>query len=271
MQYSKWLPVLFSAFVLTLFCNGSFAQTEIKLIKKIDEVYDMVEADNLGSVFAIRKGVVQKYSSSGDPVIKNSEKLLGEVSRLDATNPLKMLVFFQGLSQVSYVDNQLARRGDIINLDRLGYAQTSAVCTSYNNGFWLFDQFTFQLVRVDDRLNETNKTPNLRQLLGVVINPVKLIETSKWLYLLDKENGVYVFDLYGTYYKRIPITGITDFDIENNQLYYLKDDHIHRFDVQSLNDQTFEVPVSEIHRFSVHGNRINLVTNQALYIFELRL
>ena len=247
------------------------AQSEVKLVKKIDEVYDMVEADNLGSVFTIKKGVIQKYSSNGVAVVKNSEKLLGEVSRLDANNPLKMLVFFQGLSQIVYVDNQLARRGDVINLDRLGYAQTSAVCTSYNNGFWLYDQFTFQLVRVDERLNETNKTQNLRQLFGEAINPLKLIETSKWLYLADSKNGVFVFDLYGTYYKRIPLTAIEDIDIEKETLYYLKKGKIFSFNLTTLEDRELSFPVSEIIKFSVQGNRINLVTNQGLYIFDFRL
>ena len=142
------------------------------------------------------------------------------------------------------------------------------MASSYNNGLWVFDQLSFSLVRLDDRLQETNRTGSLLQLLGEAIEPIQLIEGKQWLYLLDKKLGIYVFDLFGTYYKRIPVLNIEHLDVTNGIVFAQKGSELYMFDPVALSEQLISLPQDDIVSFAAHGEFIYRITPKSLQIFK---
>ena len=94
----------------------------------------MIEVDNVGNVFLLDNGSIKKYNLQGNFIQENSAMVYGEIATLDASNALKMILYFRDLSQITYLDNQLASRGENVALDELGYIQTTQVCRSYKMG-----------------------------------------------------------------------------------------------------------------------------------------
>jgi len=265
MQYWKiWCSYLLS---WSFIWQVAVAQ-EYNLVSEIEGSFDYVATDNLGGLYGSTNSEIRKYTPEGNLILRNGLNLLGEVSDMDCSNALKIVVFYQDLSQVVFLDNQLAPRGDVLQLDVLGYAQSVAVASSYNNGIWVFDQMSFSLIRLDDRLQETNRTASLLQLLGEAIDPIQLVEGKQWLYLVDSERGIYVFDLFGTYYKRIPITNIDHIDVTQGLVFTQKGNELVLFDPVSLEEQAIQLPKADVKSFAAHGEYLYRITPDRLQIFK---
>ncbi len=240
-------------------------------VKRINLIPDRLATDNLGQVYAVKGGELIKFDAEGKEQLRNSVMLLGDITSLDFKNALKPMVFFKDLSQISFLDNQLANRGDVLRLDALGYAQTVATCSSYNNGLWLFDQVSFELTRLDERMQVTNQSGSLLQILGVELYPAQLIEGNNKLYMIDPEEGIFVFDVFGTYYNTLPFKGVSKADVAVNRLYLLKNGSLSLYDTRLATQVPIELPVQGIKTFAAHGNYLYLASEEAFYIFKQEL
>ena len=96
-----------------------------------------------------------------------------KISDLDASNGLEIYYcFFKGLSQIIFLDNQLAEKGKELALEEIGFDQVTLACTSHGLGVWLFDQTRFELTRVDQNGKVLLlRVGNLMQVLGFAPQP----------------------------------------------------------------------------------------------------
>lgn len=228
-----------------------------------------IEVDNIGNIYAYNGAFISKLSLAGDVLLKNSVLSSGEISSIDATNALKLMVFFKDLSQVQYVDNLLSARGEAVSLDMLGYYQTTAICKSYNDGLWLFDQTTFELTRLNEQLEPTAQSGNLAQILGYVPDPNYMREYNNSLYVNDPEQGVLVFDWYGSYRKKIPVPHISKFAMSANKMFFVQDSFLESYDLQTSAFAKVAVEATGIIDFTIHENTVLILTKNQLLIYRI--
>ena len=260
-----WVSLLF----LVPFFVG--AQTsELVLENRVSVKASMIEVDNVGNVFLLENGAIKKYNLAGKFQQENSAMVYGEIASLDASNALKMVLYFRDLSQITYLDNQLASRGENVALDELGYVQTTQVCRSYNDGLWLYDQVSFELTRLSEQLEVTAQSGNLNQILDVMPEMRYMREVDRWLYVADAE-GVFVFDWYGSYQKTIPVPDISKFAIRSNRLFYMDENKLKYFHLKTL--QKAEIPLSEkeVIDFTLFEDRLLLITQNELVIYRINV
>lgn len=243
--------------------------TRFELVKSVQVKADLVEIDNIGNVFTVKDGEMSKYSLTGKFIMKNSAMTFGRITSLDASNALKMILFFQDLSQVIYMDNQLSQRGDRVELDVLGYFQTTSVCRSYNDGFWIYDQTTFELNRFTEQLEISAQSGNLAQVLDFVPAPNYMREYNNWLYVNDEEQGVLVFDWYGSYTKTIPVKGLSKFVIRANKLFFISDNALQSYDLKTSQFAQTNIPDLEIKDFSIFEDNLVVITQNQLMIYRI--
>lgn len=244
--------------------------SELVLQKRIPVKASMIEVDNVGNVFLLESGAIKKYSLDGNFQQENSAMVFGEIATLDASNALKMVLYFRDLSQISYLDNQLASRGENVALDELGYVQTTQVCRSYNDGLWLYDQVSFELTRLNEQLEVTAQSGNLDQILNVMPEMRYMREVDRWLYVAD-EAGVFVFDWYGSYQKTIPVPDISKFSIRANRLFFLEDNKLKFYHLKQL--KIAEIPLNEkaVIDFALFEDRLLLITQNELVIYRINV
>lgn len=243
--------------------------TSLELVKRLSVQAEIIESDNIGNVYLIDGGEIKKYDGSGNFILKNSALAFGQISSLDASNALKMILFFKDLSQIIYLDNQLSERGDRVSLDIIGYVQSTAVCRSYNEGFWLFDQTTFELVRLNEQLEPTAQSGNLSQILGFVPEPNYIREHNKWVYVNDFENGILVFDWYGSYTKRIPITGLEKIVVKAGKIFFIKDNELVAYNLDNAEFTKIELEQNEIVDYTLHDDKLLLITKNELLVYRI--
>lgn len=97
-------------------------------------------------VWVIENQKVCKVTSKGtvQPVYYNSQ--LGEPTSIDATDPFRILVFYQQHRQIEILDNHGSRIGNTINLSSLNLGEVSQVCRSSRGGIWLYHRETNELL-----------------------------------------------------------------------------------------------------------------------------
>jgi hypothetical protein len=229
----------------------------------------LVETDNVGQVYVCGQGVVHKYSLKGEMLQKNSALALGPITGIDATNALKVQLFFGELSQITYLDNLLAARGENLSLDLNGFVQSTAVCRSYNDGVWLYDQTTLELVLITQQFERTAQSGNLAQILGHSPHINYIREANNLLYAHATDVGVLVFDWYGSYVKTIPLTGGNKFNVFGETLYYVSNNNLQMHYLPTAGFKEIKLPAVEIKDFAVFENILVLLTPNELRFYRL--
>jgi hypothetical protein len=200
--------------------------------------FNFVEIDQAGNLYFIKNDQLKKYNSKGELLKIYSNKKLGNIFSIDVSNPLRILLFYKDQNQIVYLDSQLSQTTEAIDLLKHNLEQTDLICNSVNNGFWLFDRQNTELCRVDVSFNKIINTGNLNVLLSKKIIPNYIIEKDNFIFLNNPDEGILVFDIYGTFYKLIPIVGLTHFHVNSNKITYFKENFLLKFDfLKLLSDQ----------------------------------
>ncbi len=231
-------------FVLCLvigFVIYSFQNSAPIKYKTIPIKAEHITTDYLGNIYISTGDELIKYDSNGEVFKKFSDKTLGNITNVDASNPLKILLFYKDFSRILLLDDMLSPNSNTIFLDKIGLEQSTLACSSHNNGIWVYNQQNFELTRLDQNLVKTIQTGNLSQVLGVEIHPNYLTQYNNWLYLNNPETGILVFDIYGTYYKTVPIKGLNQFEVYNEQFFYFENSKLKSFHQKTLESAEIEV------------------------------
>lgn len=194
-----------------------------KIILTIKTPIDFFEVDNLENIYCIHESEITKFLPNGKLFAKYSNLKLGNIKTIDVMNPLKIMVYYKDYQQLVFLDNQLSDNSETINLEKLGYEQTELVCASVNNSFWLFNKQNNELVRFNENSKKVNSTGNLAQLLKTELHPTFLCENNGNVYLNCPNQGIFVFDIFGTYIKTIGLTKQETIKVNDNFIYYKLD------------------------------------------------
>jgi len=210
------------ASLLVLICCSAFRFEEPKpLVLKAKQ--NFFAGDNFGNAYIVNDDELVKYLANGKFFARYSNLKLGNISLVDATNPLKLLLYYRDFQQIVFLDNQLSRNSEAVSLEQLGYEQTDLVCAGANNSFWLYNKQNNELVRFDENLKKIAATGNLRQILQNNLSPDFMMEHNGNLFLNCPETGVFIFDIFGAFSKMLAIKNLKQFQVSENIIYYQKD------------------------------------------------
>ncbi len=202
---------------------------------KFSDQKSHIDIDGFGNIYVITDNEIVKYNASGVLQKKFSTKRYGKIDFVDAMNPLKVLVYYKDFQQLLFLDNQLTESSSMISIETLGYEQTSLVCSSSNNSFWLYDKQNNELSRFDSELKSLVKTGNLKRILDIDIKPNFMQEHNNYVYVNCSNEGILVFDIYGTFYKTIPLKNLKEFNVVNGDVFYYENNTLKQYQAQTFN------------------------------------
>lgn len=244
-------------------------QSGFKKLWTIPVKGDQLVIDNLGNPLVIQGDAITKYRDNGSLFRLYSNKRLGKITSVDAMNPLKIVVFYRDFSRVLFLDNTLTENGTPIELEKLELEQASEVCASYDNGVWVFDGVAYSLSRFNQQMQRTVQILNLYQILGYTPQPTFMMEHDNHLYLNVPDKGVLQFDIFGTYIRTIPITGLDRFQVLGNSLYYSrKPGLLQAYQLKTMQESELELPVSDYKDLRINQDRLFLLRNDSLSVYQ---
>lgn len=262
-------------FILTLIIASkvSFAQTDttFKLIKTFPGQIADAAIDNLDYVYLLTEtDQLKKYNAAGDSVaVYNNVRRFGKVYSIDVSNPLKVLLYYKDFASIVVLDRLLAVR-TTIDLRRKNMLQVTAMGQSYDNNIWVFDAFDNKLKKIDEEGNVLLETPDFRQALGQAITPQQIIDQNKQVYLYDPASGLYVFDRYGTFQRRIPVQGWSNISITDKFILGISNNALQAYNISSLIQSQQNLPgnFAPYYHYSISNNKVIALSKDGMHIYR---
>ena len=258
---------LLSIFLVFAF-NSLFAQDSMLKIKPAltikGEVRDFT-TDNMGNIYVVTNtNQVKKLSSKGDSIsIYNDIRRYGKIYSIDATNPLKVLVYFRDFGTIVVLDRLLNAR-NTIDLRRENILQVRAVTSSYDNNIWLYDELESKIKKIDDNGRVIFESTDYRQAFDSVPTPVSMFDRDGQLYLYDQRKGIFVFDYYGARKNTFQLFNYSDLQVLNKNSISAKDSSsIILYNPLALQLDRYTIPnYTNYSKINFNGNRVYGLTKE---------
>jgi hypothetical protein len=250
---------------LILFCASVRAQKEspYKILFAITgDIMDFT-VDNLDNVYVLNASdQIKKYNSAGDSVaVFNNIKKFGKVYMIDASNPLKVLIYYKDFSTIVVLDRLLSVR-NTIDLRKLNNFNVNAIGQSYDNNIWLYDENDSKLKKLNDDGKILTETSDFRLLFGQAPMIRSICDQDGFVYLYDPLQAVFVFDYYGSVRNKIAINNWENFKVAEKFIFGSNGDSLHRYSISTFFTEEHKLP-------SVLKNSIKLnFTSRRLYALK---
>jgi hypothetical protein len=216
----------------------------------------------------MRESQLIKYDPNGKLLMRYSNKVLGAMEAVDASNPMKILLFYPELNRIVFLDNQLSENGPPVNLVEPGLDQTVLACTSHDNGFWVYDQREFEIVRLDQELKVSHRSGNIPLQTGIAIKPIAIYQYQNSIYLYDSNIGFLIFDIFGTYTKTLPLKGIYSISFSDNCVYFLQESKLYKFNLLSLQQSEMSIPLAGANQVVVLKDGLAVRTDEKIWVYR---
>lgn len=232
-------------FLLFTFCFVSIAQSDSTFVPFVKIKGDIVAfaADNFDNIYLLNSSdQIKKINENGDSVaVFNNVRRYGKVAQIDVSNPLRVLLYYKDFSTVVVLDRLLSIR-TTIDFRKQDIFQVQAVCLSYDNQIWLYDEFEHKLKKIDENGKLLFATSDFRQLFGEAFSFTSISDQDGFLYLYDRNKGVYVFDYYGALKNIFSLTGYDNFRAVGKFITGTRNDSLMRYYPANLLLQEVRLP-----------------------------
>jgi hypothetical protein len=219
--------------------------------------------DNLGNIYVLSAdNRLKKLGPKGDSLaVFNDVRRYGKITRVDVSNPLKILVYYREFTTIIELDRFL-NMINTIDLRKQNILQAKAIGLAYDNSVWVFDELDAVLKRVGDDGSLVDQTTDFRQLFDSVPDPFIICDQGGLVYLYDPNKGVYIFDHYGTLKTHLDLRGWEDFDVIGNNLLGRDDKKFYRYQPGTLNMQEEPIPATYQGASRIH------ITPTIIYVLK---
>ena len=261
--------------LLMLQAQAAYAQQDsTRLLRRFPADVAQLAVDNLDNLYILSTADrLKKYNAQGDSVgVYNQVKRFGKLHAIDVTNPLKLLLFYKDFSTIVILDRLLTLRA-ALDLRKLNIIQTSAVGLSYDGAVWLFDAYENKLKKLDEEGNLLLETPDFRNVFAEAIAPQQIIDQNGTVYVYDPAAGLYLFDYYGSFKKKLPVRGWQGIAILNHYITGIYDNRFQFFNIATQISGTRLLPIvqSPSANLRIANNKLFCWTADSVRIYNYPL
>lgn len=241
------------------------------LLYSVDVSATFFTSDHLQNLYYINtKNEVIKYEFSTGIEYTYSDKRLGKPTYIDASNPMKVLVFFPDFYTVAILDNTCSAIS-ILNLslttDRNSYLPFVVCSEGQDNFIWMYDQLSRKLVKMDERGNKILESEPFDALFAEQVLPSQLLFYNQTLYLVDKNFRILMFDLYATFYNEIRTQTTGYIQVVNNTFAFLQDNKLQIIDNTLLSRKNYDLPLPDVLQVRIHPNTLFVRTATQIAVY----
>lgn len=257
--------------LIILFCNQILFADSLTLVNKIDATVSFFTTDHLGNCYLVTENGLFKYDLDGKLLSSFSQKNFGTIQLVDATDPLKVLIFNKDFSSAITLDTKLTVQSTF-NLRDLNLQQPILICVSRHDGYWIYDKQSNQLKKINASLQPVHESSDLSQIINSELNPVFLVESEKWLWLSNPSSGVLIFDMFGTYLKTLEIKDsidINNFQVNNDKIILSGENMLKEINQFDLNEKVIIYKeLTDVKKMRIEQNRLYVLKKNIFEIYS---
>ncbi len=221
----------------------SISAQKIKLIDSLQLAEPQaVSMDRLGNFYAVTKsGLIKKFSNDNQFENDFSPQKTGVPKLIEAWNPLRLFVFYEGLQEYLFLDRFMTSANRFNVRDITDYA--GLVTVSSDNNLWLIDLTEFGLKKYNINFNQvTINTP-----FDLLLDPEQydishMREYQNLLFISDRESGILIFDNLGNYLRKMPYKNVGYFNFHKSIIYFIQEGQFKLVDIYTNESNTYPAP-----------------------------
>ena len=249
------VKLLLCSFLGVVLCNAKATGADsLRLHRTLPFECLLATADHLGNAYAVREsGAVEKYDSAGNLTGVYINKRLGDVTAIDAINPMQVLVWYRSFQTLIFLDRTMNEMGRM-EFPGAGYYGVSIVTSAADGNLWIYDELinkAVKLTRAGDVMFESWPL-NLDFRNG--FSPVCIRDNGEQVILTDPVNGLCQLDQYSGTLGSNPLVKTGLFDLAGDWMISAVEQNILHKNLRTL--QVYEVPLppeGDIRGISGHG------------------
>jgi hypothetical protein len=265
-MWTKFLQYTGKAAVVLLITSWAMFQEPIPVARILTPTTQFT-TDHLGNVYAIHHNNIRKYDAAGLLLAEFSMKRFDRINSADPADPMKILLFCKSSAETIRLDNKLAVQGEPLSLYDAGLITPELVCSSYENGMWVFDRSLNELVRINPTGLIDQRSANLNEIAIPNLNFATILESDFLLYASSPAHGILVFDRYANYLRTIPITGIETLQVVSGKIFYTEASQLITFDTKTLEKTRIPLPEKNCKHAMIQGNLLFLHHTDTISIY----
>jgi hypothetical protein len=244
------------------------AQSKLNLLKSIAAEANTFSTDKMGNVYLAQKNGLHVYNEQGDSIGFFGLIRRGTLTQIDVSNPMRILLYYADIPQITIL-NRLYIEQTSLDLKKVNIYNCPAVSFSADGDIWLYNNFTYELKKINDDLSFQPYTLNLQQLLHSNITPSQITEQDRYLFVVDSLNGILKFDRFGNYMTTYHLK-TNSIQYINKQLIYKEGDYLKVYNTEAIKEKSILLPNPEdIMSLRVERNRLYLLRKSSLDIYSL--
>jgi hypothetical protein len=194
--------------LLFVACSSSyiFGQSQkinVAVVSKFKvDIDNFIGFDAFGYGYDVKNNVFRKIK--GNEIFEYKNVSLGNITKIDIQNPLKIVLFYEDFNSVVLLDNQLNKMTEINFSQNAIPIVVSAVGMSTQNQLWIFNTLNQQIGLFDYLKNEYKTVSN------PFTESIKYYQTDfNTFFWIDKKNNWFSCDIFG---KISNLGNVPDFD-----------------------------------------------------------
>lgn len=217
-------------------CNCPvFSQNVLPIKYDISVRTKFADVDNMGRLYVVTpENSVIHYDITKAEKFRYTNRRSGDITHINLSNPLKIMLYAKDFGQVIILDNTLAEV-DIFNLFDFGFTEISAVGVSNDDSYWIYDPLRFRLLKISRSGRIIHESANLMDFGIMKPYVTKIIESGNHVVLFDPQHGFYIFDNFGQFIRVLPIHHVKSFRFDGQQVIWFTGKSLN---VTSLNGLT---------------------------------
>lgn len=234
----------FVILIISLFSFLQLQAQDFELLKSIPTNANAITSDHFGNFYAYGEYKLTKFDINGDKLSEFEDYKSGKITYVDATDPLKTLIYYEDFMVLKVLDKTLSVISSIA-LNDLGFFSVNAIAHARDGNFWLFDNANFKLKKIDENGGMLYESENFNMLFNAAVQPQQILDYERTLYLNDPKKGIYLFDRFGVYKKMIPLLNVDKIQIIQTMILYFKDGNINSYSTVIMETKSVELPQIE--------------------------
>lgn len=260
-----------------VFCIGmmSFILADKPLQKlstyKLNYTPVLASTDRDGNIYLVDKNEdIHKIDKHGKQLLVYSPQKMAETTLFEAWNSISMIIYYKDFQEYVFLDRFLTFKssGDVDN-ELIGFARVMTLAS--DNNLWAIDDTDFSLKKYDLTFKNLKVTTPLELILDPQDYDIVFArEYHNNLYVLDRKNGILVFDNLGSYKKTIGLKGVEHISFYNDKMYFADTNKLVLYDLYENELKEYQINGMTNHDpVIINSGKVYHCTNRILTLYQL--
>ncbi len=240
---------------LLLFFNSDF---KLKTTINLETKAEVFTTDNLGNIYVYDNKLLKKYNAKGKLLSTFRGRILSKLNNIDVTDPFNILLYYKNSNSIVFLDNNLSKIGNTINLDKLGFYSVKAVCKSKQIAIWILDEYENKLLQYNFSTKQISQQIYLSQNIQ---EQVKIKEQGNFIYFQRENSKIDIYENTGLLLENLEFKSKNIFQFKGENIMMYNKNYIYSYNIE--NKQTDSLYLKNIKQF----NKLR-IENDLLYVLN---